>query len=96
MFYRGESQLSNGEATVLLPDYFEALTRKENRTVLLTPKFKEDAQVSMLAASGVKDGKFTVRMIDRKNPSQRFYWEVKAVRSDVEILKVERMKTQAE
>ena len=96
VFYRGEAQLSNGEATVLLPDYFEALTRNENRTVLLTPKFKEDAQISMLAASGVKDGKFTVRMIDRKNPSQRFYWEVKAVRADVEILKVERMKTQAE
>ena len=93
VFYRGEAQLSNGEATVLLPDYFEALTRNENRTVLLTPKFKEDAQISMLAASGVKDGKFTVRMIDRKNPSQRFYWEVKAVRADVEILRVEQMKT---
>ncbi|KAF5424619.1 MAG: hypothetical protein C5S44_01290 [Candidatus Methanocomedens sp.] len=96
VFYRGEAQLSNGEATVLLPDYFEALTRKENRTILLTPKFEGDNQVSMLAVSGIKDGKFTVKMIDRKNSSQKFYWEVKAVRADVDILKVERMKTHAE
>ncbi len=93
VFYRGEAQLSNGEATVMLPDYFEALTRKEDRTVLLTPKFEGDEQVSMLAASGVKDGKFRVRMIEGKNPSQKFYWEVKAVRADVEILEVERTKT---
>nr|QNT35461.1 hypothetical protein EKMJPAOO_00011 [uncultured Methanosarcinales archaeon] len=93
VFYRGEAQLSNGEATVMLPDYFEALTRKEDRTVLLTPKFEGDEQVSMLAASEVKDGKFRVRMIDSKNPSQKFYWEVKAVRADVEILEVEGTKT---
>ncbi|PIR91145.1 hypothetical protein COU03_02935, partial [bacterium (Candidatus Gribaldobacteria) CG10_big_fil_rev_8_21_14_0_10_41_12] len=39
VFYRGEAQLQNGKAEVVLPNYFEALTRKENRTVLLTPKF---------------------------------------------------------
>ena len=96
VFYRGEAQLSNGEATVTLPDYFEALTREEDRTVLLTPKFEGDEQVSMLAASGVKDGKFRVRMIDSKNPSQKFYWEVKAVRADVEILEVEKTKPPAQ
>ncbi len=92
VFYRGESQLSNGETTVLLPDYFEALTRKENRTVLLTPIFQNGAPVSMLATSTVEDGKFTVIEIDGKNPSQKFYWEVKAVRADVGILEVERIK----
>lgn len=93
VFYRGEAQLSNGEAIISLPDYFEALTRKENRTVLLTPKFSDDAPISMLAASEVKDGTFTVKMIDSKNPSQKFYWEVKAVRADVEKLEVERTNT---
>ena len=92
VFYRGEAQLSNGEIVVLLPDYFEALTRKENRTVLLTPKFEEEMEISMLAASQVKDGKFTVKTIDSKNPSQKFYWEVKAIRADVEKLEVEREK----
>jgi hypothetical protein len=95
VFYRGEAELAAGKATVRLPDYFEALTRKENRTVLLTPKFDEKATVSMLAASEVKDGKFTVSGIDKKNLSQKFYWEVKAVRADVETLEVEETKTAA-
>jgi hypothetical protein len=95
VFYRGEAQLSDGEATVILPDYFEALTRKENRTILLTPEFEEGTEVSMLAASKVKDGKFTVKMIDSKNSSQKFYWEVKAIRADIDILEVERQKVPA-
>jgi hypothetical protein len=94
VFYRGEAQLLEGEKTILLPDYFEALTRKENRTVLLTPKFEENFEISMLAASEVRDGKFTVKMIDNNNSSQKFYWEVKAIRSDVEILEVEPAKAQ--
>jgi hypothetical protein len=89
IFYRGEGHLSEGQATIVLPDYFEALTRKEGRTVLLTPKCDADAPISLLAASEVVDGEFTVRMADGKNPSQKFYWEVKAVRSDVDYLKVE-------
>jgi hypothetical protein len=92
VFYRGETQLSNGQVTVTLPDYFEALTRRENRTVLLTPKFENDIKVSVLAASEIKDSNFTVKMIDSNNPSQKFYWEVKAVRADVDTLKVERAK----
>ncbi len=92
VFYRGEAELSEGRTTIQLPDYFEALTRKENRTVLITPKFEGDSQISMLAASEVDDGKFDVKMIDRKNPSQKFYWEVKAVRADIGILEVEEQK----
>jgi hypothetical protein len=96
VFYRGEAELSEGRTTIQLPDYFEALTRKENRTVLITPKFEGNSQVSMLAASEVDDGKFDVKMIDRKNPSQKFYWEVKAVRADVGILDVEEQKLPAQ
>jgi hypothetical protein len=96
VYYRGEGRLSNGEATVHLPKYFEALTRKEDRTVLLTPKFEPDSPVSELAASEVKDGRFIVKMIDGKNPLQTFYWEVKAVRADIERLEVEESKTLSE
>ncbi len=96
VFYRGEAELSEGRTTIQLPDYFEALTRKENRTVLITPKFEGDSPVSMLAASEVDDGKFDVKMIDRKNPSQKFYWEVKAVRGDIGILDVEEQKLPAQ
>ncbi len=93
VFYRGEGQLTDGQTTILLPKYFEALTRTEGRTILLTPKFEgESNQISRLAASNVTNGKFSVRMIDKENPSQKFYWEVKAVRADVEILEVEEVK----
>ncbi len=81
VFYRGEGQVNDGETAVHLPDYFEALTNKEGRTVLLTPKFESaDQPISALAASSVENGKFLVRSIDNRNPNQRFYWEVKAVR----------------
>lgn len=97
VFYRGEAQLQNGKAEVVLPDYFEALTRKDGRTVLLTPKFDNlDELISQLAASGVENGKFKVKTIDGQNPSQKFYWEVKAVRADVAPLEVERLKTETE
>ncbi len=97
VYYRGESQLENGKAEVVLPNYFEALTRKENRTVLLTPKFDSfDEPVSQLAASAVENGKFKVKATDSQNPNQKFYWEVKAVRADIAPLEVERLKTENE
>jgi len=34
-------------------------------------------------------GRFTVRAADGTNPRQRFHWEVKAVRADVERLVAE-------
>ncbi|MEK7104402.1 MAG: hypothetical protein AAB842_03325, partial [Patescibacteria group bacterium] len=96
VYYRGEAQLENGKTTIELPSYFEALTRKENRTVLLTPKFENSEPVSNLAASAVENGKFNIRAIDQNNPSQKFYWEVKAVRADIAPLEVERLKINEE
>jgi hypothetical protein len=89
VFYRGQAELEDGVATITLPTYFEALTRKQGRTVQLTPLAEDDGPISALAASRVRDGAFTVRALDDSNPSQEFYWEVKAVRSDVESLAVE-------
>ena len=58
--------------------------------MLVTPVFEpDDEPVSALAASPVKDGRFTVKAIDDRNPAQRFSWEVKAERSDVDPLQVE-------
>jgi hypothetical protein len=67
-----------------LPDYFEALTRKEGRTIQITPK---GTKPYLLSASEVKDGKFTVYGTE---PDGEFYWEVKAVRADVQPLQVEK------
>lgn len=81
VFYRGEGRLVRGKVVVTLPDYFEALTHTEDRTVLLTPIDEPE----MLAASRVVGGQFTV--FGKKDCS--FWWEVKAVRKDVERLVVE-------
>jgi hypothetical protein len=88
VFYRGEARLDKGKTTVRLPGYFEALVRKEGRTVLLTPIAEGNDPISLLAATEVKRGSFSVICADEKNMNQRFYWEVKAVRSDVAELEV--------
>jgi hypothetical protein len=97
VFYRGTASLENGHATVALPDYFEALTRAEDRTVMLTPVCGgEDAPVSMLAASRVENGSFDVRAVDGASSEQEFYWQVMAVRSDLAPLDVEIDKLRSE
>ena len=40
---------------------------------------------SQLAAEPVSNGRFIVHAIDKHNPSQRFWWEVKALRADATI-----------
>lgn len=83
VFYRGESRLENGETSVKLPDYFEALTRKEGRTVVLTNVDGFDnIAVKSQGEVQVKDGKFMVYS-DNKDSTQHFSWEVKAVRADI-------------
>lgn len=90
VFYRGEGQLVNGKAVIDLPEYFEKLTRKEDRTIQLTAvdgfdklavKTREGAQIT--------DGRFTVHS-DNPNSSQKFNWEIKAMRSDIPRLDVEK------
>lgn len=91
VYYRGEAQLVKGLAVIELPEYFEKLTRKEGRTVLISPTFESlDEPVSNLAKSIVKDGKFSVKATDSNNLSQKFSWEVKAVRADIPLLQVEK------
>jgi hypothetical protein len=90
VFYRGQAQLHNGRAAIQLPAYFEALTRPENRTVLLTPRGEEPF---LLSASEVLDGTF---MVYGNKPDGAFAWEVKAIRSDIEMLEPEIRKTNAQ
>ncbi|WP_298269788.1 hypothetical protein [Geobacter sp.] len=93
VYYRGEVKLDNGVAVVTLPAYFEALTRQENRTVLLTPKFEKPNEIlCSVAASEVKDGQFSIYAFGVMNVAgcnHKVYWEVKAERSDTAKLLVE-------
>jgi hypothetical protein len=80
VYYRGEVTTANGIAEVTLPDYFEALTYPEDRSVLLTVIVDDDNPVfgaGQIAAGRVKEGKFKVYSSD---PSVTIAWEVKAVR----------------
>ena len=83
VFYRGEAQLQNGRAVIELPRYFEALTKKEGRTVLLTNIDGGDViWVQTQDNQQVKDGRFIV-VSSNPHSTQRFNWEVKAVRKDL-------------
>jgi hypothetical protein len=93
VYYRGEAELQNGEAIIDLPAYFEALTRKEQRTVQLTPI---GGWAPLYVEDGVKDGRFTVKAANTANSVPRFYWEVKAVRADVAPLIVEKSKEESQ
>jgi hypothetical protein len=92
VFYRGTAHLHNGRADVMLPDYFEALTRPEDRTVLLTNIGGFDRLAIEKQARGpIVDGRFVV-ISDNPNSTQEFHWEVKAVRKDAPRLVVAPLK----
>lgn len=78
VYYRGEVTTKKGKAEVKLPDYFEALTFDDDRSVLLTQIFENnDQEFAMLMVSRVIDGKFH---IVSSVPGVKVAWEVKAVR----------------
>jgi len=91
VYYRGEAQLEEGAVTIQLPDYFEELTRKKGRTVLLTAK---NGWSPLYVDGDVENGQVTVRTTENGNLEQEFYWEVKAVRADVAPLETEPLKEQ--
>ncbi|NER25408.1 MAG: hypothetical protein F6J86_17330 [Symploca sp. SIO1B1] len=89
VYYRGTSQLYEGKATISLPPYFEAFTRKEQRTIILTNIDGFDRiAIKSIDGEKIKDGKFVV-ISDNPQSSQQFDWEVKAVRADGPQLQAE-------
>jgi hypothetical protein len=85
--YRGSSELIDGEVTIILPDYFEALTKQENRTIYITPKVSAKNQnVAELGCTEISNGTFKVFEVNQsKNKNQNFDWLVIASRSDHEF-----------
>lgn len=75
-----------------LPDYFEDLTEVDGRTVMVTPIVGECDNPECttwyapnLATTEVRDGKFMVCAVGGfQHNCASFYWEVKAVRKDVQ------------
>lgn len=99
VYYRGEGQLVDGWAEVVLPEYFEALTRREGRSVQLTCIADDPADewCPVLHATRPKHGKFYVGLGSGMAVNdQRFWWQVTAIRKDVPQLLVEPKKTDVE
>jgi hypothetical protein len=87
VYYRGEGRLEDGRATITLPRYFEALCREQGRSAQLTPKVEPGADPpGVLGVTEVRDGQFGVVAGQGCAPDQAFFWEVKAVRTDVDVL----------
>jgi hypothetical protein len=89
VYYRGEGLVRQGCACIELPAYFESLTRRDGRTVHITPVSSDGEPAVALSTSPVVEGRFFVRTLDGALLDQRFYWEVKAIRADLDILDVE-------
>jgi hypothetical protein len=89
VYYRGEAQLKKGRAEVKLPPYFESLTARQGRTVILTNVDGFDRlAVQRVKGAQVADGRFVV-VSENPASTQAFSWEVKAVRADVPALRTE-------
>jgi hypothetical protein len=84
VFYRGESQLTDGIAEIELPNYFEHLTIEDNRTIIVTPIVSEDSiYCCAMACTRISDGRFKVIKTDDSNVyNQKFSWVVLATRKD--------------
>ena len=93
VFYRGTAELTDGETEITLPPYFESLTKAEGRTIVLSNVDGFD-QLAIKTTQGkqIYQGRFTV-FAENPNSKQRFNWEVKAVRNDVDQLQTEPDKT---
>ncbi len=93
VYYRGSGQLVEGRAEVKLPSYFEALTKPEDRTIQLTNVDGFDRiAVALTDGNRIKAGTFVVAS-DNPDSTQKFDWEVKAVRKDKPDLEVEPLRS---
>jgi hypothetical protein len=89
VYYRGEARLVDGQTVISLPEYFEALTAPQGRTITLTNLDGFDRlAVQSQAGVPINDGRFVV-VSENSQSAQRFFWEVKAVRADVGPLQTE-------
>ncbi len=93
VYYRGKARLVGGVAVIELPEYFESLTRKEDRTIQLTAK---NGWSPLYIDGEIEHGQFPVKTTEYGNTGQEFFWEVKAVRADVDKLQVEVIREEAE
>lgn len=92
VFYRGQTQLSNGVKTVQLPSYYSKLVKNKSETIQLTCL----GGYSPIYCTAVTVGATFKIKTDSGNMSQKVYWEVKGIRKDINPLVSEPNKSTAE
>lgn len=94
--YVGTAHLKNGQATITLPSYFEALTRQEDRHIRLSHVDGFDIlKIKPQSEKKIHKGRFVVISNNPKS-NQSFDWEVTAVRNDVPTLNPTPLRTQVQ
>lgn len=83
VYYRGKAKLREGEATVVLPAYFNSLTKDNSSTVILTQIGKKPF---LLSYDEFNETSFKVYGLEKEG---EFSWELKAERQDGPDLIVE-------
>ncbi len=77
--YKGRTRLENGEITIDLPDYFDALNHPDTREVTLTCV---NGWSPLFLDGKIENNKFTVKTTDIGDGSQEFSWVIYGVRND--------------
>lgn len=94
--YSGKCEINDWTATVTLPPYFEAATRKENRQIFLTVQLPEDGSlypyIPRAIPGPIVDGQFKISSDGLDGTIVA--WLVKAVRNDVEQFPVTPLKAE--
>lgn len=94
VFYRGEGQLANGEARIHLPHYVPDLVYEDTGVNIQLTALGSPERLAIFTQGGqqLKNGTFIVKSEDTMSSSD-FYYEVSAIRKDVDDLLVEPLKT---
>lgn len=79
LIYKGRAKLKNGEVTVHLPEYFDALNHPEGREINLTCV---NGWSSLYLEGRIENNQFTVKTTSEGNPEQEFSWIIYGVRND--------------
>lgn len=77
--YKGRARLVNGEVTITLPEWFDALNHPDTREISLTCI---NGWSPLFLVDHVRGNQFTVRTADGGSAIQEFSWVVYAVRND--------------
>ncbi len=90
-YARGTATLLNGEATILLPDYFSEIVESEGITLTITPLSAQSMGIAVIS-KGI--AQFSVKELFEGRGNYHFDWEIKAVRSGFRNYEVVRTKSE--